>query len=143
VCDRRDKRLLTTLVEVLLLVEDIASVVRDLSSLYGVNSVVVLNSEGEKIYSWHRTEADQRRFQLSGKDIKDTFDINKEFIRLAGGDQLRNVILRGRENIAVIEQSGSVIVFAFTDMRANLALLLIRVRRVAENLAKRFGGALI
>ncbi|MHA1583491.1 MAG: hypothetical protein ACTSYM_13470 [Candidatus Baldrarchaeia archaeon] len=62
----------------------------------------------KEIYSWHRTEADQRRFQLSGKDIKDTFDINKEFIRLAGGDQLRNVILRGRENIAVIERSGNV-----------------------------------
>lgn len=125
------------------MVEDIAGVVRDLSSLYGVNSVVVLNSEGKEIYSWYRTEGDRRRFQLSGKDIKDTFNINKEFIRLAGGDQLRNVILRGRENIAVIERSKNVIVFAFTDMRANLALLLIRVRRVAENLAKRSGGTLI
>jgi len=123
--------------------EEIARVVKDLSSLYGVNSIVILNSEGKGVYSWHRTDADRRRFRLSERTIKDMLDRAVEFVRLAGGDQVRNIIFRGRENMTVIEHLENIIVFAFADMRANLALLLIRVRRVAENLVKMFGGTSI
>jgi len=120
---------------------DMESTLAGLTSILGVNAVVISDMAGNKTYSWYRTDLDKRDVKVTGEEILRMLQSSKGFGKNSNIGGLVNVIIRGFEGVAVLAPLGdSFVLYVSADRRANLALLLVRIRRVSESLIKILGG---
>ncbi|HDD69428.1 MAG TPA: hypothetical protein ENG61_03620 [Candidatus Korarchaeota archaeon] len=112
-----------------------------LTSLLGVNAVIISDMEGNKAYSWYRTDLDKRDIRTSGEELVSMLKFSQALGVNSNIGGLTNVIVRGSRGVAILAPlRDSFILFVSADQRANLALLLVRIRRAAERLMGILGG---
>lgn len=120
---------------------DMESTLVGLTSLLGVNAVLISDTAGNKTYSWYRTDLDKRDVKVTGEELLRMLQLSKGFGVNSNIGGLANVIVRGPKGVAILAPLGdSFILYVSADRRANLALLLVRIRRVSEQLLKMLGG---
>lgn len=121
---------------------EVEKAVSGLTSLLGVNAVLVMDSRGEITYKWYRTELDMRDVKVTGEELSNMLRISREFSDNSNIGGLSNLVARGPNGVAVIELIGDThLLYISADRRANLALLLVRTRRASEQLLRILGGA--
>jgi predicted regulator of Ras-like GTPase activity (Roadblock/LC7/MglB family) len=111
---------------------NIDSVISEITSLLGVSALLIVDENGEVEHQWYRTLLDRSRIEVTGVDIKELTDRAFNFIGQIGGGQLDNMILRSESSTILIQAASKKTLFTFSDKRANLALLMIRSKRVAQ-----------
>lgn len=112
-----------------------------LTSLLGVNAVIISDMECNKIYSWYRTDLDKRDIQTSGEELVRMLQFSQDLGAKSNIGGLTNVIVRGSKGVAILAPlRDSFILFVSADQRANLALLLVRIRRTVGRLIEILGG---
>jgi predicted regulator of Ras-like GTPase activity (Roadblock/LC7/MglB family) len=107
-------------------------VMTEITSLLGVSALLVVDENGEVEHQWYRTLLDRSRIEVTGTDIKELTDQTLRFGERIGGGQLDNMILRSENSTILIQTASKKTLFIFSDKRANLALLMIRAKRVAQ-----------
>jgi predicted regulator of Ras-like GTPase activity (Roadblock/LC7/MglB family) len=110
----------------------IEGVIAEVTSLLGVSSLLIVDENGEVEHQWYRTLLDRSRIEVTGPDVKELSDQTIRFVQRIGGGQLDNMILRSENSTILVQAASKKTLFIFSDKRANLALLLIRAKRVAQ-----------
>lgn len=110
----------------------IDSVITEITSLLGVSALLLVDENGEVEHQWYRTLLDRSRIEVTGADVKELTDQTLRFSQRIGGGQLDNMILRSENSTILIQMTSRKTLFIFSDKRANLALLMIRAKRVAQ-----------
>jgi predicted regulator of Ras-like GTPase activity (Roadblock/LC7/MglB family) len=110
----------------------IEGVITEVTSLLGVSALLIVDENGEVVHQWYRTLLDRSRIEVTGVDIKELSDQTLRFVERIGGGQLDNMILRSENSTILIQAASKKTLFIFSDKRANLALLMIRAKRVAQ-----------
>jgi len=113
----------------------VEAVIKRLSALAGVSMVMIVGPGGEEIYRWYKTSADRLRIGLEAKDVLELVEKASSFLSKAGSGPLEDMIIRTKENVAVIQAAGNAFLVTVAYRSANLALLLIRSRITAEELS--------
>jgi len=121
--------------------EDMETTLAGLTSLLGVNAVLISDREGSKTYSWYRTDLDKRDVRVAGEELLRMLQVSQGFGVNSNIGGLANIIVRGPKGVAILAPVGeSFILYVSADKRANLALLLVRIRRAVERLLRMLGG---
>lgn len=110
----------------------IDAVITEVTSLLGVSALLLVDENGEVEHQWYRTLLDRSRIEVTGTDVKELTDQTLRFGQRIGGGQLDNMILRSENSTILIQIASRKTLFIFADKRANLALLMIRSKRVAQ-----------
>ena len=110
----------------------IDGVITEVTSLLGVSALLLVDENGEVEHQWYRTLLDRSRIEVTGADIRELTDQTLRFGQRIGGGQLDNMNLRSENSTILIQTASRKTLFIFSDKRANLALLLIRAKRVAQ-----------
>lgn len=110
----------------------IEGIISEITSLLGVSSLLIVDENGDVEHQWYRTLLDRSRIEVTGVDIKELVDSTVRFISRIGGGALDNMILRSENSTILIQGAYKRTIFIFSDKRANLALLMIRAKRVAQ-----------
>jgi len=111
------------------------STIVEITSLLGVSALLVVDENGDVQHQWYRTLLDRSRIEVTGADITELTKATVGFVGRIGGGILDNIILRSENSTVLIQAAGRSTLFIFSDKRANLALLLIRAKRVASIIA--------
>ncbi len=120
----------------------VESTLAGLTSLLGVNAVLISDASGNETYSWYRTDLDKRDVKVTGEELLRILQLSKTFGANSNIGGLAHAIIRGPNGVAVLAPLGeSFILYVSADRRANLALLLVRIRRAVEQLLKILGGS--
>jgi predicted regulator of Ras-like GTPase activity (Roadblock/LC7/MglB family) len=110
----------------------IEGIISEVTSLLGVSALLLVDENGEVEHQWYRTLLDRSRIEVTGTDVKELTDQTLRFGQRIGGGQLDNMILRSENSTILIQIASRRTLFIFSDKRANLALLMIRAKRVAQ-----------
>jgi predicted regulator of Ras-like GTPase activity (Roadblock/LC7/MglB family) len=110
----------------------IEGIITEITSLLGVSALLIVDENGEVEHQWYRTLLDRSRIEVTGVDIKELVESTVRFISRIGGGALDNMILRSENSTILIQGAYKKTIFIFSDKRANLALLMIRSKRVAQ-----------
>jgi predicted regulator of Ras-like GTPase activity (Roadblock/LC7/MglB family) len=110
----------------------IEGIITEITSLLGVSALLIVDENGEVEHQWYRTLLDRSRIEVTGVDIKELVESTVRFINRIGGGALDNMILRSENSTILIQGAYKKTIFIFSDKRANLALLMIRSKRVAQ-----------
>nr|MDO8100024.1 hypothetical protein [Candidatus Njordarchaeota archaeon] len=113
----------------------IDSAMPEITSLLGVSALLVVDENGDVQHQWYRTLLDRSRIEVTGVDVTELTKATVGFVGRIGGGVLDNIILRSEISTVLIQAAGRSTLFIFSDKRANLALLLIRAKRVASIIA--------
>lgn len=117
----------------------IADVVKRLGALTGISMIMVIGPAGEELYRWYRTTVDMSRMRLSSSEVLDVLSRVTNLMARAGSGSLDDLIVRTSDKVAVVQAVGPIYLVAIADRSANLALLLIRSRAAANEIAKLVG----
>jgi len=121
--------------------KDIEDILAGLTSLLGVNAVLISDRDGNQTYSWYRTDLDKRDVKVTGEGLLRMREISQGFGINSNIGGMANIIVRGPKGVAILSPVGdSFILYVSADRRANLALLLVRIRRAVDQLLKILGG---
>jgi predicted regulator of Ras-like GTPase activity (Roadblock/LC7/MglB family) len=107
----------------------------EITSLLGVSALLIVDENGDVQHQWYRTLLDRSRIEVTGPDITELTKTSVNFVGRIGGGILDNMILRSENSTVLIQAAGRSTLFIFSDKRANLALLLIRAKRVGSIIA--------
>jgi predicted regulator of Ras-like GTPase activity (Roadblock/LC7/MglB family) len=110
----------------------IEGIISEITSLLGVSAVLIVDENGEVEHQWYRTLLDRSRVEVSGPEIKQLVDLSVNFVSRIGGGSADNMILRSENSTVLIQGASKRTLFIYSDKRANLALLMIRAKRVAQ-----------
>ncbi len=110
----------------------IEGIITEITSLLGVSALLIVDENGDVEHQWYRTLLDRSRIEVTGVDIKELVESTVRFISRIGGGALDNMILRSENSTILIQGAYKKTIFTFSDKRANLALLMIRSKRVAQ-----------
>jgi predicted regulator of Ras-like GTPase activity (Roadblock/LC7/MglB family) len=110
----------------------IEGIISEITSLLGVSALLIVDENGEVEHQWYRTLLDRSRIEVSGSEIKELVDATMHFIGRVGGGATDNMILRSENATILIQAAYKKTIFIYSDKRANLALLMIRAKRVAQ-----------
>lgn len=110
----------------------IEGIISEITSLLGVSALLIVDENGEVEHQWYRTLLDRSRIEVTGLDIKQLVDSTINFINRIGGGTPDNMILRSENSTILIQGAYRKTIFIYSDKRANLALLMIRAKRVAQ-----------
>lgn len=110
----------------------IEGIISEITSLLGVSALLIVDENGEVEHQWYRTLLDRSRIEVTGPDIKQLVDTTVNFISRIGGGAPDNMILRSENSTILIQGAYKRTIFTYSDKRANLALLMIRAKRVAQ-----------
>lgn len=111
---------------------NVEGVMSEVTSLLGVSAVLIVDENGEVIHQWYRTLLDRSRMEIGGSEIRDLVKSTVDFVGRLGGGAMDNMILRSDTSTVLVQIAGKQALFIFADKRANLALLIIRAKRVAQ-----------
>jgi predicted regulator of Ras-like GTPase activity (Roadblock/LC7/MglB family) len=121
--------------------KDIEDTLAGLTSLLGVNAVLISDRDGNQTYSWYRTDLDKRDVRVTGEELLRVREVSQGFGINSNIGGMTNIIVRGPKGVAILSPVGdSFILYVSADRRANLALLLVRIRRAVDQLLKILGG---
>ena len=110
----------------------IEGIISEITSLLGVSALLIVNESGDVEHQWYRTLLDRSRLEVTGPEIKELVDSTVNFISRVGGGAADNMILRSENSTILIQAANKRTIFVYSDKRANLALLMIRAKRVAQ-----------
>jgi predicted regulator of Ras-like GTPase activity (Roadblock/LC7/MglB family) len=110
----------------------IESIISEITSLLGVSALLIVDENGDVEHQWYRTLLDRSRLEVTGAEIKQLVDLTASFINRVGGGAADNMILRSESSTTLIQAAYKRTIFVYSDKRANLALLMIRAKRVAQ-----------
>jgi predicted regulator of Ras-like GTPase activity (Roadblock/LC7/MglB family) len=110
----------------------IEGIILEITSLLGVSALLIVDENGEVEHQWYRTLLDRSKIEVTGIDIKQLVDLAMNFISRIGGGGADNMILRSENSTVLIQGAYKRTIFIYADKRANLALLMIRAKRVAQ-----------
>ena len=113
----------------------LAGIVERLASLTGISMVMLMGRGGEDIYRWYRTTADMRRFRISTRDVLDLVLRASDLMSKTSTTVLDDVIMRTGDRVAVLQAAGPLYLVVIADRAANLALLLVRSKAAAREIA--------
>jgi predicted regulator of Ras-like GTPase activity (Roadblock/LC7/MglB family) len=110
----------------------IEGIISEITSLLGVSALLIVDENGDVEHQWYRTLLDRSRMEVTGPEIKQLVDSTVQFISRIGGGAADNMILRSESSTILIQGAYKRTIFIYSDKRANLALLMIRAKRVAQ-----------
>ena len=106
-----------------------------LRSLAGVRAIVVVSERGTTFYEWYRTSTDKEQIRLSGPDLLSLAKQARSFLAKAGAIELEDILLRAGNLLALLHVASRGFLLVLADRSANLAMLLLRTRATAEQVA--------
>jgi predicted regulator of Ras-like GTPase activity (Roadblock/LC7/MglB family) len=110
----------------------IEGIISEITSLLGVSALLIVDENGNVEHQWYRTLLDRSRLEVTGTEIKALVDDTVNFVSRVGGGSADNMILRSENSTILIQAAYRRTIFIYSDKRANLALLMIRAKRVSQ-----------
>jgi predicted regulator of Ras-like GTPase activity (Roadblock/LC7/MglB family) len=110
----------------------IETIISEITSLLGVSALLIVDENGNVEHQWYRTLLDRSRLEVTGTEIKGLVDDTVNFVSRVGGGAADNMILRSENSTILIQAAYRRTIFIYSDKRANLALLMIRAKRVSQ-----------
>jgi predicted regulator of Ras-like GTPase activity (Roadblock/LC7/MglB family) len=110
----------------------IETIISEITSLLGVSALLIVDENGNVEHQWYRTLLDRSRLEVTGTEIKGLVDDTVNFVSRVGGGAADNMILRSENSTILIQAAYKRTIFIYSDKRANLALLMIRAKRVSQ-----------
>jgi len=101
--------------------------------------IMVIGPGGEEAHRWYRTTADVAAVRAGPEDFMRVLEPVWGLLSKVGARELDDLIIRAREKVAIIHSAGPAVLVVVADRAANLALLLIRSRAAAEEIARPAG----